>query len=61
MKFNQWIGRRSQLGKELLEERIQNLTDQWWEAKQKGDDQLAEKLKHKLNTEYNTSVLDSKW
>lgn len=61
MKFNQWIEKRSQLGKELLEERIQNLTDQWWEAKQKGNDEVADKLEFILDTKYNVQVLDSKW
>jgi hypothetical protein len=56
MKFQDWIEKRSEFGRELRDERIQNLTDQWWQAKVDKDYELAKRIKGELNSNYNTVV-----
>ncbi len=60
MRFQDWVGKRSQFGRELREERIQHLTDQWWQAKVEGNDELADFIKDELNMKYDTVVMESR-
>ena len=59
MRFQDWIGKRSHLGRECREERIQNLTDQWWQAKVDQNYDLADHIKDELNIKYDTVVMES--
>lgn len=56
MRFQEWIGKRSHLGRELREERIQALTEMWWQAKVAQDYDLADHIKTELNLKYDTVV-----
>ncbi len=56
MKFQEWIGKRSHLGRELREERIEALTEMWWKAKVAQDYDLADRIKTELNKNYDTVV-----
>lgn len=56
MRFQDWVAKRSHLGRELREERIQSLTDQWWQAKVDRNDELAAFIKDELNIKYDTVV-----
>lgn len=60
MKFQQWVAKRSHLGREVVEERIQNLTDQWWQARLDQDYDLADHIKDELNIKYNAVVMEGK-
>jgi hypothetical protein len=56
MRFQDWVGKRSEFGKELRDERIQALTDQWWQAKVDKDYELANFIKDELDRKYDTVV-----
>ena len=56
MRFQDWVGKRSEFGKELRDERIQTLTDQWWQAKVDRNDELDDFIRDELNLKYDTVV-----
>jgi len=56
MRFQDWVGKRSEFGRELRDERIQQLTDQWWQAKVDQDYRRAKSIEDELNLKYDTVV-----
>jgi len=58
MNFPDWVEKRSLVGKELRDERVQKLTDQWWQARVERNKELADEIKDTLNIRYNTVVME---